>query len=182
MASEETRVVVLDGANQFNPYMVSSFARRVLIPPEKLLKGIQIARAFTCYQMAALMGEKLAVLLEQEGMITRGQKPWVVLLGPITTFLDEDVPERESRPLFERSLRRIEELSEEGVPFFLFQSCIPIHVKRRYFMGRLLQFANLVLRIALDDEGCKVVLEKEPTESQITNGQKTGRLGDAVTR
>jgi len=121
MAGKGIDVIVLDGANRFNPYMVSSFARRALIPPEELLKSIRIARAFTCYQMATLMGEQLASLLKQEGTTTQLQRPWVILLGPLTTFLDEDVPEREVRPLFERALRKVEKMAMEGIPFFLFQ-------------------------------------------------------------
>jgi hypothetical protein len=81
--------------------------------------------------------------------------------------LDEDVPEREVRPLFERSLRKVEILAEEGVPFFLFQSLLPSRPKRAYLMKRLFHFAHLVLRIGLDDEEPKVTLEKEPTGFQI---------------
>src|SRR4030066_2318411 len=62
LAGKGIGVIVLDGANRVDPYIVSSFARKVLIPPERLLKGIRIARAFTCYQMATLM-ERLVSLV-----------------------------------------------------------------------------------------------------------------------
>jgi hypothetical protein len=158
-------VIVLDGANRFDPYAVSSFARKESISPENLLKRIQIARAFTCYQMATLMGEKL------KSAIAQAQKPWVILLGPITPFLDEDVPEREIRPLFERSLREVEILAEKGVPFFLFQAMLPSRSKRAYLIKRLFQFAHLVLRINVDDEGPKVTLEKGPNLNIIENSK-----------
>ena len=164
MASHRIDVIVLDGANRFDPYAVSSFARKESISPESLLKRIRIARAFTCYQMATLMGEKLPI---RQSAVAQAQKPWVILLGPITTFLDEDVPEREVRPLFERSLKKVEILAEEGVPFFLFQAMLPSRSKRAYLMKRLFQFAHLVLRINVDDEGPKVTLEKGPKEFQI---------------
>jgi hypothetical protein len=163
MASHRIDVIVLDGANRFDPYAVSSFARKESLSPEGLLKRIRIARAFTCYQMATLMGEKL------KSAIGQVQKPWVILLGPITTFLDEDIPEREVRPLFERALREVELLAEEGVPFFLFQSLISSHSKRAYLMKRLFQFAHLVLRIGPGDEGPKVTLEKGPKQNIIEN-------------
>ena len=107
MVSEGIDVIVLDGANRFDPYVVSSFARKALISPARLLKRIRIARAFTCYQMATLMGEKLVSLLNAQTVgaiqaLPKQQRPWVILLEPITTFLDEDVPEREVRPLFEK--------------------------------------------------------------------------------
>lgn len=180
LAGKGIEVIVLDGANRFDPYTASSFARRAWISPERLLKKIRIARAFTCYQMAIMIIERLPSLL-----ITESQKPWIVLLGPITTFLDEDVPEREVRPLFEKSLRKIEEMALRGIPFLLFQSdgfSSPPFIregsrrpepdygagqvgelrnsKRIYFMRKLFQLANEVWRINLDGEAPKMILEK----------------------
>ncbi len=198
LAGKGIEVIVLDGANRFNAYTVSSFARRTLIPPEKLLKSIRIARAFTCYQMATLMGERLVSLIDARtvgaihactpkcGVSTRRhesplQKLWVILLGPLTTFLDEDVPEREVRPLFERSLKKIEEMASQGVPFLSFQSNPPnpplrkgegggfVSSKRAYLMRRLFQFANEAWRIDLDEEGPKMVLQKGVTKLQVAD-------------
>jgi hypothetical protein len=160
MAGKGKDVIVLDGANRFNPYTVSFFARKTSISPERLLKRIQIARAFTCYQMATLMGERLPSLFRQERAITPPQNPWVILLGPVTTFLDEDVSEREVRPLFERSLRKVEGMAREGIPFFLFQPPIPSRSRRAYLMKRLFQFPYLVWRIDEGDRGPEMVLEK----------------------
>jgi hypothetical protein len=180
MACKGIDVILLDGANRFDPYMVSSFARKALIPPERLLKRIRIARAFTCYQMATLMGERLVSLLRQEGAAAPRQKPWVIVLGPITTFFDEDVPEREVRPLFERSLKGVEEMAMGGIPFFLFQPSVFSDSKRGYLTRRLFQFSNLVWRLSLDDQGPKLVMEKgiadgrwlmADRKNQITNIQ-----------
>ncbi len=177
LAGKGINVIVLDGANRFDPYMVSSFARTALLSPEDLLKRIRIARAFTCYQMATLIGEKLALLFKEEGTGILQKRPWVILPGFITTFLDEDVPERDARLLFERSIKRMEEMALEGIPFLLFQSnrfhgSLPFptfakvgkkpsrDLRRNYFMKRLSQFSNRVWRISLDDEGLRVILEK----------------------
>ena len=160
MVGHGIETIVLDGANRFDPYTVSSFARRVLIPPEDLLHRIRIARAFTCYQMATLMGERLVSLLMEEKVMVRAQKPLVILLGPLNTFLDEDVPEREVSPLLERSLRNVESLTAEGIPFFLFQSFLPPHSRRAYLMRKLFQFSNVIWRVSLEDEGPKLVMEK----------------------
>ena len=180
MAGRGMDVIVLDGANAFDPYRVSSFARKAVIPPERLLRGIRIARAFTCYQMTALVTEKLVPLLRPSSSRQHPQKPCVILLGPITTFLDEDVPEREVGPLFERSLKRMERMAGEGVPFFLFQPHaffqqhsgkeisknakrrMPewMEAKRAYLMTRLFQFSNLVWKISLEEDEPKLLLEK----------------------
>lgn len=176
LAGKGIEVIVLDGANRFNPYTASSFARKALIPPESLLKRIRIARAFTCYQMAIMVGERLNDLLSQRGAVAQLERGWIILLGLINTFLDEDVSEREVRPLFEKSLRKIEEIALRGIPFLLFQpdsfSNPPFppltkggmgglrNSKRIYLMRRLFQFVNEAWRIDLDDEGPKMILEK----------------------
>lgn len=124
LAGKGIEVILLDGANRFDPYLTSSFARKALIPPERLLKRIRIARAFTCYQMAVMVGERLYDLLRREGTPVQQGNRWVILLGPVTPFMDEDVSEREVRPLFERSLKKIEEMAMKGVPFLLFQPSV----------------------------------------------------------
>ncbi len=187
LAGKGETVIVLDGANRFDPYTVSSLARRAWIPPERLLKSIRIARAFTCYQMATLMGEQLISLLRREGATELRQRPWVILLGPLTTFLDEDVPEREVRPLFERALRKVEEMASNEIPFLLFQSNLPnpplrkggergfMSSKSTYLMGRLFQFSNLVWRLSLEDEELKVILQKKIADSRwlvVDTGQQ----------
>jgi hypothetical protein len=160
MAGKEMDVIILDGANRFNPYIASFFARKALISPEKILKRIRIARAFTCYQMATLMGEQLPSLLDKERTNSKGGKPQVILLGPITTFLDKDVSEREIQPLFDRSLQKMEEMALRGIPFFLFQPSVPSDSRRAYLTKRLSQFSNWVWRIELGDQGTEMVLEK----------------------
>jgi hypothetical protein len=95
--------------------------------------------------------------------------------------LDEDVSEREVRPLFERSLKKIEGMASEGVPFLLFQSNPPnpplrkggeggfMSSKRAYLMGKLFQFSNETWRIDLDEEGPKIVLGKSFALNIIEN-------------
>jgi len=198
MASKGIDVIVLDGANGFNPYRVSSLARKVWIPPESLLRRIRIARDFTCYQMAALMEERLTSLLKQEPEIAQ---PQVVILGPTTTFLDEDVSEREVRPLFERSLRKMEEMASGGTPFFLFQPVLSgsppfakggyrqgydirrvkgcVGSKRPYLMKRLFQFSNLIWKIRMNEEEPKMILEKGFNQNgspRIENRKKNNRF------
>ncbi len=208
MAERGIDVIVLDGANGFDPYRVSSFARKALVPPERLLKKIRIARAFTCFQMATLV-ERLTFLLHQEGesrpksLSFPFRKPSIILLGPITTFLDEDVPEREINSLFERSLRKMEIMAGEEVPLFLLQSFAnaPFNKgghrypkpddgtgwvvglkgsKRAHLMKRLFQFSNLVWKILLGKEGPRLLLEKGPTENVGNKDWVRGRSEDSL--
>jgi len=196
MAGGGRDVIVLDGANRFDPYMVSSFAKKASIPPESLLKRIRIARAFTCYQMATMIGERLPSLLSQKEAISQTHKPWVILLGPITTFLDEDVPERETKPLFERMLRKMEEMAMDRVSFFLFQPNPPftkvgttrnrggsgglVNSKRAFLARRLFQISTLVWRIHWEEEGAKLVLEKSPSLPTKSNLFPSPLMGEGA--
>jgi hypothetical protein len=163
MAAREMEPVILDGANRFDPYAVSALARNLSLPPEGLLRRIRIARAFTCHQMAVLVGEKLPSLIRQgPGGKTFGRR--VIVLGPITPFLDEDVPEREVCALFERSLRRVEAMAAEGTPFLLFQPPFPAGSRRGGLARRLIRFSDLVWQIGADADGVRIALKKGPTD------------------
>lgn len=179
MAARGIATVVLDGTNRFDPYGVSAFARKMLIPADKILKKILIARAFTCYQMTTLVRERLAFLDDREGL-TLSSKPSVIIIGPMNTFLDEDIREDESRFIFSRFLRRIEEMSLKNFRFFLFQSTYPepgfvslsdwtggslkrrlSNQRRLYFTMRLLRFSDSIWKISLEDKGIKIVMVKD---------------------
>jgi hypothetical protein len=110
--------------------------------------------------MATLVEEKLIALLTQEEAIGQMHKPWVILLGPMTTFLDEDVPERETRPLFERMLGKIEEMATDGISFFLFQPTISSGSKRAFLARRLFQISTLAWRIHWDGQEPRIIVEK----------------------
>jgi hypothetical protein len=122
--------------------------------------------------MTALVEEKLISLLKKEERAAPFPSPRVILLGPVTPFLDEDVSEREVRPLFEKLLRKVEEMARGGVSFFFFQPNPPsppfakggvgglVDSRRAYLARRLFQISDLVWKISLEDEGAKLILEK----------------------
>jgi hypothetical protein len=143
MAGEGIDVIVLDGANRFDPYMVSTFAKRASISPEGLLKRIRIARAFTCYQMTALVEEKLISLLKKEERAAPFPPPRVILLGPVTPFLDEDVSEREVRPS-SKGFEKVEEMAERSIFFSNLHSSASE-------LSQELNFSDQVWKISLGD-------------------------------
>ena len=73
-------VRVLDGGNRFDAHKIARYIRSQSAQLEALLGRITIARAFTCYQMAALLAEQQS-----------GQAP-ILVLNLLTTFRDENVP------------------------------------------------------------------------------------------
>jgi hypothetical protein len=146
--------IFVDGANGFDPYIISRFARRHSLAPAHLLKEIVVARAFTCYQLFTLIRERL------EAMIGLHQNPLVILLGPITTLLDEDVPEQEVNILFRGMLEKFEELSPKGLPFLLLQPPVPYRSRRGHLLKRLSRWSDVVVRAANEGGRLKLVLER----------------------
>lgn len=90
---------VLDGGNQFNAYVVARAVRRQTANMPDALRRVRVARAFTCYQMASLLEAVPA-----DGVPT-------LLLEPLSTFYDENVPLRETSRLLDGCLAQIRRLS-----------------------------------------------------------------------
>jgi hypothetical protein len=93
-------LTVLDGGNCFPAYRLLHFLRRGLPDPTEAARRIVVRRAFTCFQMFALLEESPA-----------WPQPHV-LLDPLATFYDEQVPEREVRRLLQGCLLQMERLAQ----------------------------------------------------------------------
>lgn len=150
------RVLVADGANAFDPYVVSKFARREGFPPDELLKKISVARAFTCHQLATLIRERL------QPELSPGASSLVVLLGPCTMFFDEDVPGEEAALLFRKTLVKVQEMSQEGVSFLMSQSFSGFNKRRSFLLRELIRFSDAVLKLKSSADTLHVVLDKPP--------------------
>ncbi len=85
---------ILDCGNLANPYPLARELRRITRDPVAALQRIQVARAFTCYQVVTLL---------QEVSERRVQSP-VLIFDLLSTFYDESVPYREGLRLLEQSL------------------------------------------------------------------------------
>ena len=91
-------LLVLDGGNQFNAYIVS----RSVHGRTNILKGIHVSRAFTCYQMVSLLEN------------TPASTTATVCLDFLATFLDESLPVRERQRLLESCLPHFSRLSKSA--------------------------------------------------------------------
>jgi hypothetical protein len=95
---------VLDGGNRFNAYQTSRELRRQTENLTQVLERIQIARAFTCYQMTALLFE------------TGSMKTPTLVLDLLVTFDDESVRLEERQRLLRSAVRQLKHLRGDGLP------------------------------------------------------------------
>lgn len=93
---------VLDAGNRFNVYPVARTIRRYTAELSAALARIQLARAFTCYQAAAMLAE-----------LPTDARPLLVL-DLLATFYDESVSLPESQRLLQACLVHLQRLSRSA--------------------------------------------------------------------
>jgi hypothetical protein len=93
-------LTVLDGGNRFQPYRVVQLLRQKTAQIDSVAKRLFIRRAFTCYQMLALLEDTPAL----------GQ-PYIIL-DLLAGFYDDHVNEHEARRLLEACLNQVERLRQ----------------------------------------------------------------------
>jgi hypothetical protein len=91
---------VMDGGNRFNAYPVARSIRRQNYDPQVALARIRLSRAFTCYQVDALLSEWPAVTYP------------TLVFDLLATFYDESVNLVESQRLLRKVLWQLEQLSK----------------------------------------------------------------------
>jgi hypothetical protein len=98
-------VYVIDGDNSFRSYRIARYARDLHLDPRLTLAQVQVSRAFTCYQLVAIV-ERLsrrANTLNCAG---------IVCLGLLGTLYDEDVAWAEAQRLLQEVITHLKVLAE----------------------------------------------------------------------
>jgi hypothetical protein len=103
------RVIVLDGANSFDAYRLAQDARRFRRPPPTLLSAVRVSRAFTWPQWLALLEG------EAQAEAARTGARWVVALGPLDLFADENVKPFQAWRGVRRTAEGLRTLSAAGL-------------------------------------------------------------------
>ncbi len=81
---EEWRpIMLIEGINRFNPYLLSKMAVKHRIHPTSLLDLIQVARAFQYNQMIELVEEKLGEWIEQN------ESPGMIVIAGLNVDFEE---------------------------------------------------------------------------------------------
>jgi hypothetical protein len=103
-----SNVVFVDGGNTFQLYQVARLARLHGLDPKQTLERIYISRAFTAYQMTALVLEKL------RETIRRYNARLVVISDIAGFFLDKDVAETEARRVYSQVAAYLSNFAKEN--------------------------------------------------------------------
>ena len=112
-AAAHGRVSLLEGANRFHPYRIGELGRSLGVDATETLRRIRLARAFTAYQMVALV----------DGWAAEARRhPPTLLIGHDlpALFADDEVPAEERTALLRHIAHALAPLLREvRVPLLL---------------------------------------------------------------
>jgi hypothetical protein len=154
VALEGETVLYVDGANAFDPYILSRLAREAGQPPRAVMQRLRLSRAFTCHQLETLLTERLP------GAIARFRPGLVVISGWSHLFHDENVPHREALRLLQGSARRMRALASAGQPILATHPEEPATPRLRPLEEILIGAADVALRLRREDGRLLAIREK----------------------
>lgn len=134
-------LMVVDGANAFDPFLVATLARKVGILPKALLDEVRISRVFTCHQLEALLSGRLQRALRECGGTA------VLFSGLLDSLLDEEVPLKEAIRIFELIPPVLLRLAAEGAMVICVCPPLAVPAGRERFIGSLHATATWIFNV-----------------------------------
>lgn len=135
------RILYLDGANQVDPLLMARLARQRGLEPAAFNRRIQLARAFTCFQLTELLARVPRAL---------GSFPAEILLVTALPdlYFDEDVREEDARASFVRALGLLRRLALRPLGVAVFSDARSFATPRRRWFTQLAAAADQVWKFA----------------------------------
>ncbi|HEY3249220.1 MAG TPA: hypothetical protein VGK88_13145 [bacterium] len=147
-------LLVVDGANAFDPFLVATLARKSGIAPKLVLDEIRISRVFTCHQFEALLRGRLQSSLKQFG----GKA--VLFSGLLDALLDEEVPLKEAIRIFNHIPPVLKGLAVEGVMALCVCPPLAVPLGRERFLATLNEAAVWTFKVTQQGEVVQITCTK----------------------
>ncbi len=152
-----SNVVFIDGGNTFKPNQVARLARLHQLDPKQTLERISLSKAFTAYQMTALILEKL------KKTVKRYDAKLVIISDIADFFLDKDVPEDEAREVYSQVLAYLSNFAKENQIALI--ATYPPHeetTRNSFLQTVTCGKANVVISLNQTEYEREFILEKHP--------------------
>jgi hypothetical protein len=131
-------IIYIDAGMCVDPYKIGKYARKMEIDPREVLEHVHISRAFTVYQLATLIQDRLEQAIKR-------YKPQTLIIGRLPIFyLDSDVESKEAQILLRTNLHKIRELTTK--------------------YGLITIFTNLDRKMLTNNRNVRKILHKEVDE------------------
>ena len=155
----DEEVVWVDGGNEVNPYAMSSLCRRLGLDRKDVLSRVNVSRAFTAYQLATLIEDRL------EEQICESAPSTVIVSSISHMFLDKDMRWMESHQLLRRCLEKISRLTEQHETVTIVTNSSYLHSRPSPGLAALLyDHADLIVQMRSRRRGLTVRLPKRDRE------------------
>jgi hypothetical protein len=164
--------IYVDGGNTFNPYRISAIAREFGLNPKTALEHVFISRAFTAYQLSAIILETLEDALKR-------YRSKLILVSDITSlFLDDDVPTNEALEIFSKMISRLSDLALTRNIVAIATCLNDEHSRRRIILeSLLLGKARTITKITQIRGRLQLTIENrslhEPLTTEVSQNEAT---------
>lgn len=156
---EGRRILLLDGANGTDLHLMAKLSGRSRIPFEQFSRHVQIARAFTCFQLTELIARIPQFISDFPAQVL------MVTAFP-ELYFDQDIPHEDACVAFERALADLRQWSSRPHPplvVAVFSSSAgfsPANSRRR-FIWRLRAASAEAWKFNYNEQG-KLALSLQP--------------------
>ena len=150
------RVLFLDGANVADPRLLARLARERSVPFEQFSRQVEIARAFTCFQLTELIARVPRFLESFPAEV-------LVVTALPDLYFDEDVRDWDARVAFEQALGHLRRSVARPLSVAIFSApeTFTPSAARKNFFARLQAAAAEVWRFRLgEDDRPRLVCER----------------------
>ena len=157
------RVLFLDGANSADPRLLARLARERNVPFERFNRQVQIARAFTCFQLTELIARVPRFLAEFPADI-------LVVTALPDLYFDEDIRDWDARVAFEQALGCLGRLARQPIVLAIFSAATTFTpgAARKNFFARVCRTAGEVWRFSLAEDGRpNLICERGPANARL---------------
>lgn len=153
-----SNVVFIDGANTFRLYKIARLAQLHHLNPRQALERIFISRAFTAYQLTALILDKL------EETVQKYNAKLVVISDIAGFFSDTDIPNEEALKVYSQIINYLSSFAKKH-QIILIATFLPDSENRRNSLLQEITYskAKTVLYFSKTAYTREITLEKHPS-------------------
>jgi hypothetical protein len=142
------RVLLLDGANVADPRLLARLARERSVPFEEFNRQVEIARAFTCFQLTELIARVPRFLKSFPAEV-------LIVTALPELYFDEDVRDWDARVAFEQAFENLQRWITRPLSVAIFSASktfMPTAARKNFF-ARVQAAAAEVWHCSLGEDG-----------------------------
>lgn len=163
LAEYSEEVLWIDGGNAVEPYTLSGMCKRSGMDAHETLSMVNIARAFTAYQLVSLID---GMLDDEAGRSV----PAMIIVSSISDmFMDKDLRRSEAHQLLRRCAERIVEVTRSREAITLVTSHTPGHTHPEpRTMSLLASIFDIVLQVQDRDDAIDIRMPGSGRKARFT--------------